>query len=63
MKIPTEIKDFANKIGVKSSIVVTLLSTIMLVSSLIGSEFDYNKFEVLCFFNIIIEFIFDSLYE
>lgn len=58
MKIRTEINDFANKIGVKVSIVVTLLSTTMLISSLIGSEFDFEKFEVLCFFNIIIEFLF-----
>jgi XrtN system VIT domain protein len=58
MKIKTGINGFTNKIGVRSSIVVTLLSTIMLVSSLVGSEFDYEKFEFLCFFNIIIEFIF-----
>lgn len=58
MKIQTEISDFAHKTGVKSSIVVTLLSTLMLASSLVGSEFDYDKFEFLCFFNIIIEFLF-----
>ncbi|MES2574399.1 MAG: XrtN system VIT domain-containing protein [Bacteroidota bacterium] len=58
MKIKTEINDFANRVGVKASIVVTLLSIIMLISSLIGSEFDFEKLEVLCFFNIIIEFLF-----
>lgn len=58
MKIQTEINDFIKKVGVKSSIGVTILSTIMLMSSLIGSNFDYEKFEFLCFFNIIIEFIF-----
>jgi len=58
MEIKTKINDFANKIGVRTSIAVTLLSTIMLISSLVGSEFDYEKFEVLCFFNIVIEFVF-----
>jgi XrtN system VIT domain protein len=58
MKIKTEIKDFINKIWVKTSIVVTLLSIIMLVSSLVGSEFEYEKLQFLCFFNVFIEFIF-----
>ena len=50
MEIKTKINDFTNKIGVRTSIAVTLLSTIMLISSLVGSELDYEKFEVLCFF-------------
>ena len=58
MKIETKINDFTNKIGVRASIVVTFLSIIMLISSLIGSEFDYEKFKVLCFFNIIIGLLF-----
>jgi len=61
MKIKTKINDFTKKIGVKASIVVTLLSLILLISSLVGSEFDYEKLEVLCFFNIIIEFLFGVL--
>lgn len=58
MEIQTKINDFTNRIGVRNSIVVTSLSTIMLISSLVGNEFDYEKFEVLCFFNIVIEFVF-----
>lgn len=58
MEIKTKINDFTNKIGVRTSIAVTLLSTIMLISSLVGSELDYEKFEVLCFLNIVIEFVF-----
>ncbi len=58
MKFKTEINDFTNKIGVKISIVITLLSSILLLSSLIGSEYDDEKFIFLCFFNVIIELLF-----
>jgi XrtN system VIT domain protein len=58
MEIKAEIKDFTNKIWVKMSIVVTLLSIILLISSLVGSEFDSEKLQFLCFFNIFIEFVF-----
>jgi XrtN system VIT domain protein len=58
MKIIQEIKDFTTKTGVKPSSIVTLLSIIMLTVSLIGSEYDSDKLEFLCFFNIAIEFVF-----
>ena len=58
MKIIEEIKAFTNKTLVKVSLVVTFLSTIMLTISLVGSEYDSDKLEFLCFFNIAIEFIF-----
>ena len=58
MKIKTEIRNFTNKIGVKASSTVTFMSILLLISSLVGGEFDYEKFEVLCFFNIIIALVF-----
>lgn len=52
----TEINDFVNnKIGVKISCVITLISTIILLLSLIGSEYDYESFEKLSFINLIIQ--------
>lgn len=61
MEIIKKIKDFTNKTGVKASIIVTSLSIIMLTSSLIGSEYDSDKLDFLCFFNIAIEFVFGIL--
>ncbi len=58
MKITSQIKEFTNKTLVKVSIIVTLLSTLMLTISLIGSEYDSEKLQFLCFFNIAIEFIY-----
>ncbi len=58
MKIIEEIKAFTSKTLVGVSLVVTFLSTIMLTISLIGSEYDSDKLEFLCFFNIAIEFVF-----
>lgn len=50
------INDFVNnKIGVKISCVITLISTIILLLSLIGSEYDYESFEKLSFINLIIQ--------
>lgn len=58
MKIKTEISLFVNKVGVRASMVITFLSIIVLVSSLIGSKFDNQKFESICFFNVVIELLF-----
>ena len=58
MKIIEEIKIFTSKTLVGVSLIVTFLSTIMLTISLIGSEYDSDKLEFLCFFNIAIEFIY-----
>ncbi|MBB1193326.1 XrtN system VIT domain-containing protein [Flavobacterium sp. SOK18b] len=61
MKIETKVNDFTKKIGVKVSIVVTLLSFILLISSLVGSEFDFENFEAFCFCNIIIELLYSVI--
>ncbi len=61
MEIIKEIKDFKKKTGVKASLIVTLLSILMLTSSLIGSRYDSEKLQFLCFFNIAIEFIFSLI--
>ncbi|MEN2400747.1 XrtN system VIT domain-containing protein [Flavobacterium sp. MC2016-06] len=52
----TEINTFLNdKIGAKISLFVTLFSTAMLILLLIGSKFDYERFEMLSAVNIIIQ--------
>lgn len=61
MKIETKINDFTNKIGVKASIIVTLLSFILLVTSLLGSELDFENFEAFCFCNIVIELFYSVI--
>ncbi|MFN7100329.1 MAG: hypothetical protein ACK4M4_08160, partial [Flavobacterium sp.] len=61
MKIETKINDFTNKNGVKASVVVTLLSFILLISSLIGSELDFENFEAFCFCNIVIELFYSVI--
>ena len=58
MGVNKKFLEFTNQIGVKASIAITLLSSILLASTLIGSEMDFDKFELLCFFNIFVEFIF-----
>lgn len=59
MEIVTEsFKNYGNQIGVKASIGVTLFSISMLVIALLGIEFDNDSLESLCFFGLIIEFIY-----
>ncbi|MDQ5928715.1 MAG: hypothetical protein QG594_490 [Bacteroidota bacterium] len=58
MALDKKFLEFTNLIGVKTSIVITILSFILLASTIIGSEMDYEKFELLCFFNILVEFFF-----
>jgi hypothetical protein len=62
MKIKLKLMILPKKIGVKASIVVTLLSLILLISSLVGSEFDYENSKSYVFFNIIIEFLWCTCY-
>jgi XrtN system VIT domain protein len=49
---------FVNQPGVKSSFMVTILSTIMLILSLNSNENDFKILEFLAFFTIIIELVF-----
>lgn len=52
----TEINDFLNnKIGVKISCIITLISTTILLLSLIGGRYDYENFEKFAFINLIIQ--------
>ncbi|MEP6929822.1 MAG: XrtN system VIT domain-containing protein, partial [Flavobacterium sp.] len=54
-----EINAFLNdKIGVKISMIVTLLSSMILIGALIGSSLDYKSFETLAVANLLIEFTF-----
>lgn len=51
-----EIKNYLNeKIGVKISCIITLISIIMLALSLTGSRYDYESFKMLSLFTIIIQ--------
>ena len=51
-------KNFGSQLGVKASIGVTLFSITMLTIALLGIEFDNDSLESLCFFGLIIEFIY-----
>ena len=59
MKANPEIfKNYVNQIGVKLSIIVTLFSVSMLIIALLGIELDNDALESLCFFSLIVEFIY-----
>ena len=59
MEITTEsFKNYGSQIGVKASIGVTLFSILMLVIALLGIEFDNDSLESLCFFGLIVEFVY-----
>ena len=51
-------KNYASQIGVKASIGVTFFSISMLIIALLGIKFDNDSLESLCFFGLIIEFIY-----
>jgi XrtN system VIT domain protein len=51
-------KNYADQIGVKASIGVTLFSILMLFIALLGIRFDNDSLELLCFFALIIELIY-----
>lgn len=51
-------KNYLNQIGVKVSIAVTLFSISMLVIALLGMKFANDALESLCFFSLIVEFIY-----
>lgn len=58
MKTIKTSNSFLNQTGVKSSIIVTILSTIMLILSLNSNENDFKMLEFLAFFTVIIELLF-----
>ena len=59
MEIATaSFRNYGNQIGIKASTGVTLFSILMLVIALLGIEFDNDSLESLCFFGLIIEFIY-----
>lgn len=60
MEIKKQLNHFINKTGVKPSIFVTFLSTIMLIIALNSKENDFEILEFFAFFNIIIELIFGA---
>ncbi len=49
-------KTYINKTGVLASIIVSLISTLLLIISLIGIEFDNDSLEATCFISLIFEF-------
>lgn len=51
-------KDYVNQIGVKVSIVISIFSILMLVTALLGIEFNNEELESLCFLSLIVEFIY-----
>lgn len=55
---PVFFKNYVNQIGVKISLGVTLFSISMLIIALLGIEFDNDALESLCFFSLIVEFIY-----
>jgi hypothetical protein len=61
MKIKEQFNLLSNKTGVKSSIFVTALSTIMLIIALNSDENDFKILEFIAFFTMIIEFIFGAI--
>jgi XrtN system VIT domain protein len=61
MEIKKQLSHFINKTGVKSSIIVTILSTIMLFIALNSNGENSQTLEFLTFLNIITELIFGSI--
>ena len=51
-------KNYIQKTNVKVSIVVTVFSTLMLIISLLGIQFNNESMSSLCMFSLIIEFIY-----
>lgn len=51
-------RNFIDRAGVRVSIAVTFLSTLMLVIALLGIQYDADALESLCFFSLIIELIY-----
>lgn len=51
-------RNYLSRVGVKVSIAVTIFSILMLIIALFGIEFDNDSLESLCFFALIIEFIY-----
>lgn len=60
MEIKKQLQQFIDKTGVKASVFVTFLSTIMLIIALNSEENDFDTLEFFSFFNIIIELIFGA---
>ncbi len=59
MKVNSEsLKNYASQVGVKASIGVTLFSISMLIIALVGIKLENDALESLCFFSLIVEFIY-----
>jgi len=56
--IATVFRNYVNQLGVKMSLGVTLFSVSMLIIALLGIKFDNDALESLCFFSLIVEFIY-----
>jgi XrtN system VIT domain protein len=54
-------KNYVNQVGVKASILVTLFSVLLFIIALLGIEFDNDALESLCFFSLIVEFIYSII--
>lgn len=51
-------RNFVDRTGVRVSIAVTFMSTLMLVIALLGIQYEADALESLCFFSLIIELIY-----
>lgn len=52
------LKNYIDKIGVKISLIVTFISSLLLTIALIGIEFENEQLETLCFLSIFFEFFY-----